>query len=218
MKAENSVKRIFLNPPRIETERLLFRAMERGDAEDMYEYSSNEETVRYLLWPTHESLAYTRSYLTYVRELYKQGKFYDWAVVLKNENKMIGTGGYTLVDEKNRSGQIGYVLNPAFWGKGYGTEIASELLSFGFNVLKLNRIEALYMTGNTGSVRVMEKCGMTFEGVSREMMYVKGRFRDIGRCAILQSDYFLSHRPRTYNLSLDTRWYDKLLKNSRDGE
>ncbi len=207
---ETSVSKIFRNPPQIETERLLFRGMQVRDTADMYEYSSDPRTVEYLLWSVHDSISYTRSYLSYIEGQYKQGRFYDWAVILKDENKMIGTGGYTAVDEKNAVGQIGYVLNPSYWNRGYGTEIAKELLSFGFNVLKLNRIEALYMQKNERSRHVMEKCGMTFEGISREMLFVKGAFRDIGRCAILKSEYFSEHPRKEYKLHTTAHWYDLL--------
>ena len=210
MDKQIDIKKIFKNPPKLSTERLTFRAMGPQDAEDMFEYACQEQTVRYLLWPVHKDLAQTRTYLAYLEEQYKKGTFFDWAVVTR-EGKMIGTGGFTKADEKHRLGQIGYVLNPAFWNMGYGTEIARELLSFGFNALNLNRIEAQYMVGNDRSRHVMEKCGMTFEGVARQLMLVKGQFRDIGTCAILREEYFEKHEPREYKLPSETHWYDKFL-------
>ena len=199
-------KKVFKNPPQIETEHLILRAMRVSDAADMYEYASNPQTTEYLLWSPHPAQQSTAEYLRYIESLYKQGGFYDWAVILKSENKMIGTGGYAHVEEKHGCAEIGYVLNPAYWHKGYGTEVASELISFGFSVLGFNRIQARYMVGNEYSRSVMEKCGMTFEGIQRQLLYVKGKFRDIGFCAILREDYFKTHEKKEYRL----HWYDRL--------
>lgn len=196
---ERPAKEIFRDPPRVETGRLILRAMTVKDEADMYEYSSNPDTVRYLLWDCHPSPSYTRAYLSYIAGQYEAGRFFDWAVEEKESKKMIGTGGFTVIDDKNRLAQIGYVLNPAFWGRGYGTEIAKELLAFGFSYLGLHRIEALYMPGNDRSTRVMEKCGMTFEGIARGAMFVKGEFRDVGKYAILDNEYFAAHERKIYS-------------------
>ena len=69
------------------------------------------------------------------------------------------------------------------------TEAAKRVLQFGFSVLGLHRIEARYMVENTPSRQVMKKLGMTFEGVKRSSMLVKGLYRDIGTCAILANEF-----------------------------
>lgn len=205
-------KRVFKDPPSFETARLIFRPMQSADACDMFEYASREEVTRYLLWSPHESVAYTERYLEYLKTQYKQGLFFDWAVIFKENGKMIGTGGFTWIDEKNQSGEIGYVLNNDYWGRGIGSEIAEELLSFGFNHLGLHRLQARYMVGNDRSRAVMEKVGMTFEGIARDQLYVKGLYRDIGSCAILREEYFEKHEKREYQFKEKTctHWYDRL--------
>jgi RimJ/RimL family protein N-acetyltransferase len=81
------------------------------------------------------------------------------------------------------------VINPAYRGNGYACEALERVLKFGFEVLELNRIEAKYIVGNDASRRVMEKCGMKFEGVARQSMLIKGKYRDIGKYAILKSEF-----------------------------
>lgn len=180
---------IFSSIPQLECPRLILRRMKRTDAEDMYEYAQSEEVTRFLLWSPHESLAYTEQYLQYVQSQYKDGSFYDWAIVLKAENKMIGTCGFTKIDTDNAVGEIGYVINPAYTSHGYATEAVKRVLSFGFDELELYRIEARYIAGNEASRRVMERCGMHYEGMARGSMLIKGEHRDIGCCAILKSDF-----------------------------
>jgi len=179
----------FSNIPKLTTERLLLRKMKVSDAADMFEYSRLRNVTKYLTWNPHPNINYTEEYLRYISTRYATGDFYDWAVTLKENGKMIGTCGFTRFDLTNNSAEIGYVLNPAYHGKGYATEAAREVMRFGFDDLKLHRIEARHMLGNDASHKVMEKLGMTEEGTFRESYYVKREYRTVTVCAILESEY-----------------------------
>ncbi len=189
---------IFSRIPMLETEHLLLRRMKIEDANDMFEYASQQIVTKYLIWNPHPDRAYTRDYLAFVQKQYEDGEFYDWSIIYKPEMKMIGTCGFTAFDDENNTGEIGYVLNPDYWGQGLMAEAVMEVLSFGFLKLNLHRIEAKYMEGNTASRRVMEKCGMSYEGTHREAMYIKNIYKTISICAILRSD-FLATREETKN-------------------
>ena len=102
---------------------------------------------------------------------------------------MIGTCGFTSFDFRNNSAEVGYVLNRSYWGKGIAPEALDAVIAFGFDELILRRIEAKFIIGNDNSRRVMEKCGMQFEGVLRSSMMVKHEYRDIGICSILSDEY-----------------------------
>ena len=102
---------------------------------------------------------------------------------------MIGTCGFTSFSYAHNVGEIGYVLNPDYWGRGIAVEAVRAVMRFGFFTLNLHRIEAKYIVGNARSRRVMEKAGMVFEGIQRESMYIGDSYKDIGICAILFSDY-----------------------------
>ena len=188
MKKEQ-IYNIFSRIPTLETERLLLRAMKISDAEDMYSYARRTDVTEYLLWSPHQSFFYTKDYLQYIESRYSVGDFYDWAVVEKSSNRMIGTCGFTSIDLSNGCGEIGYVLNPIFHGKGYATEAAEKVLDFGFNTLELHRIEVRFMEKNLASRRVAEKLGMVFEGWKREAIFSKGKHQTVGVCAILCSEY-----------------------------
>lgn len=181
--------KLFDRGPRIETERVILRHMKVSDAKDMYEYARHPEVTRYLLWAPHESLEYTRNYLSQIEDAYRRNEFHDFAVELKSNGKFIGTCGFADLDMGNFKGEIGYVLNPEYWGMGIACEAVNAILRLGFDRMGLNRIEARYMLGNDRSRRVMEKCGMQFEGIQRQAMFVKKGFCDIGICAILAKDY-----------------------------
>lgn len=179
----------FKEPPTLRTPRLILRKLLKSDAEDMYEYASNPTVSRFLLWDAHPSPKYTLKYLAYLQGRYRAGEFYDWALIDRKSGKMIGTCGFTSFDFQNNSAEVGYVLNPDYWHCGIAAEALFEVLHFAFAVLGLNRVEAKYMLGNEDSRHVMEKCGMTFEGVARDAIFAKGRYISIGICSVLRREF-----------------------------
>ena len=183
------IYQLFSSIPPIDTPRLLLRGMRVSDAEDMFAYAQREDVTRYLTWEPHPDVHYTKEYLTYVGQRYRTGDFYDWAVVCKENKKMIGTCGFTSFDFSSDSAEIGYVLNPAYHGNGYATEAVQAVLGFGFQKLELHRIEARYIQENLRSRKLMERVGMTFEGYARESYFLKGAYQTIGYCSILVSEY-----------------------------
>ena len=186
---EDAVKDLFDKMSFIHTPRLVLRRLQPQDARDMYEYASRAEVTEFLLWNEHKSLAYTKEYLRYIESRYSVGDFYDWAVTLKDGGKMIGTCGFAKIDTVNNSAELGYVLNPDHHKKGIAKEAAETVIRFGFESLGLNRIEARFMEGNTPSLRVMEKLGMSFEGFARESVFVKGSYKTVGKCALLSKNF-----------------------------
>ena len=193
-----------------ETERLILRRIEPRDAADMYLYSCRESVTKYLLWSPHPSEYYTRCVIDKMCREYKAGTYYELAVILKENGKMIGTCGLTSVDPANFSAEIGYVLSPEYWGQGIAAEAAEVLQNFAFCELGANRVEAKYMIGNDSSGRVMEKIGMHFEGIMRSKMYVKGEFRDIGIFSILADEYFSESRENLYRKFNNIGLFDTL--------
>lgn len=183
---------LFSKIPTLETERLILRRMKTSDAEDMYEYAKRADVTEYLLWEPHVCLQQTRDYLHFLQGRYRTGDFYDWAVISREDKKMIGTCGFANLDFQNNRAEVGYVLNPKYWGQGIAAEAVCRVMDFAFMELNVHRVEARYILGNERSRRVMEKCGMTFEGIARSSMYIKGQYRDIGTCAIISDEYMKS--------------------------
>lgn len=188
MKRED-VYRIFSNIPELHTERLTLRRLKVSDSWDMFEYARDPKVTEFLTWHAHPNIAYTREYLQFVGTHYTIGDFFDWAIVLREQDKMIGTCGFTRIDYTNNCAEIGYVINPAYRGQGIADEAVRSVMGFGFVRLGFNRIEAKFMENNVASRRVMEKTGMTFEGFHRRAMKIKGKYETIGVCSILKDEF-----------------------------
>ncbi len=186
---KESIYRIFLRIPTLETDRLILRKMLVSDAEDVYAYSCRDDVTEYLTWTPHPTPAYTVDYLRYLGQRYNVGDYFNWAVVEKKSGRVIGSCGFTRFDFPNDAGEIGYVFHPDFGGRGYATEAAREVLRFGFVALKLHRIEAKYLKGNEHSRLLLERLGMSFEGERREAMLVKGAYRTVGTYSMLAREY-----------------------------
>ncbi len=119
-------------------------------------------------------------------------KSYAWKIVTKKEQKFIGLAGYILSHDKFKLGTIYYKFLPTEWGKGYGTEVSKKLIKTGFETFRLHKVEAGVATGNIASVKVLEKSGMTREGLRRKILPIRGQWVDNYHYAIVEDD------PRDY--------------------
>ena len=184
--------KIFKNIPTLYTDRLKLRRITLSDLEDVYEYSSDPEVSRYLLWSPHQSKLYTRDYLINLGYLYSRGRFYDWGIEFRG--KMIGTVGFTSFNPDGNEAEIGYVLNTRFRGNGIAGEAVRKILSFGFEVLKLDKIIARYMSENVNSLKLALSVGMT-ENISQdEYVECKGKRILVKSCSIEKNSYFTHYQ------------------------
>lgn len=188
MKREK-LQRVFSHIPTLKTERLLLRKIVPTDALDMYAYARLPQVTAFLLWKCHPDREYTRQYIEYLQSRYAAGDFFDFAVALRENDRMIGTCGFTSFDTPHNEGELGYVLHPDFHGQGLATEAAGAVLRFGFETLGLHRITARCMEENRSSLRVMEKCGMQREGLLRDAVYKDGRYHSLILSAILAEEF-----------------------------
>ncbi len=173
----------------LETPRLRLHEFTRDYFASVHEYAIDEEVYRFQHWGPN-SEAETRNFLDLV--IAEQGKSprtnYELAVSLKS-GRHIGGARLGIQSAANKIADLGYTLRRDEWGKGYGTEVARALIEFGFRKLSLHRIWATTDPENTASRRVLEKCGMRPEGVLRENLLVRGRWRDSLLYSVLEHEH-----------------------------
>ena len=175
----------------IETERLILRQFEYTDIDSMLRNWIADEKTQYdygePCYATPEA----------VRELfdtkyivsYSKDDYYRWAVIEKATGECIGQIAYFTMDTGNRHGEIEYIIGPAFQGKGYATEITKAVIAFGFGKIGLYRIEIDCRTENEASQRVIEKCGLTYEGTFRDFFWRKDHYEGRMVFSILKQDW-----------------------------
>ena len=94
------------------------------------------------------------------------------------------------INDKTGCITIGYCLGQKWWGQGYMPEALSALISFFFDEVGANRIEAKHDRNNPKSGRVMQKCGMTQEGILRGVGFNNQGICDEVVYSIMREDYF----------------------------
>lgn len=184
------IEDIFCNLPKIETHRLILRKMILEDAKDMFEYASDPEMVKYTIWDYHNSIEDSIRFLNSVIQKYEKKEVSEWGIVHKESKKLIGTCGYSCWYPVHACAEIAYALSKNYWNRGLMTEAVKEVIKFGFEKMVLNRIEARCAVKNIAPQRVLEKVGMTFEGIMREQMFAKGSYLNLRIYSILRKEYF----------------------------
>ena len=146
----------------LNTERLILRQWRESDSHDLYEYAKSDLVGPNAGWKPHKNEAESKRII----KMFIKNNTY--AIVRKSENKVIGAielrkrkPDEKLYNLKQR--EIGYVLNPKYWGNGYMPEAVNALLNYAFNELKLDLIWCCHFDFNNNSKRVIEKCGFNYK-------------------------------------------------------
>jgi ribosomal-protein-alanine N-acetyltransferase len=158
-----------LGTQRIETERLILRKFEATDAENMFKnWASDDQVTKYLTWPTHKSIETSRDVLKMWIEEYSKLNNYQWCIEYKENGEAIGSISIVHQNEDTLSAEIGYCIGREYWNKGITSEAMKAIINFLFNHVVFNRVEARHDPCNPNSGKVMEKCGLSYEGLRKK--------------------------------------------------
>ncbi len=154
---------------RIETDRLILRRYVIEDADAMYKnWASDSEVTKFLTWQPHSSVEVSRGIIENWLKEYSDEKYYQWAIVLKdNGNEPIGDISVVHMKEDISMVHIGYCLGRAWWRRGIMSEALKAVTDFMFDTVEVNRVESRHDPMNPNSGKVMQKCGMKYEGTLR---------------------------------------------------
>lgn len=150
-------------PLPLDTERLRLRPATLDDLDAWHAISRDAEAAWY--GEPQSSLEDSRTSLEKRIDHQDRHGFSLWAVELKDTGAVVGVAGLVHLQDGPEI-EVGYRFLRNFWGSGYATEAARAALAFGFDELGLERIVAVTLPDNRASRRVMEKCGLTFVGVT----------------------------------------------------
>jgi ribosomal-protein-alanine N-acetyltransferase len=161
------------------TERLLIRDFTWADEAAVHGFASDPAATRFMEWgpnDVHDTRAFIA--MAVAQPAHRDRTEFEFAAVRAEPEQLIGSLSVRITDRQHQQGELGYIFDPAHWGRGYATEATRALLGFGFGTLGLHRIAATCHPDNVGSARVLEKAGMSFEGRMRDHKLVRGRWRD----------------------------------------
>jgi ribosomal-protein-alanine N-acetyltransferase len=165
--------------PRMETRRLILRALRMEDAEFVLREWGDPMVTYYMR--DEEPLKTLEQATEMLRPLQtpeKMPHFKWWGIEHKGEACLIGTCGFCKWDRRHHHAEMGYDLWPDYWAQGFMPEALSRLLRYGYEEMALHRIEATTHTENRRSQRVLEKLGFEREGLLREYYFRDGVYND----------------------------------------
>ena len=146
--------------PIIETQRCYLRELSVYDAQFFYDLNADSEVIKYTgdmpFNTLQEAESFLRNYNQY--ELYGFGR---WAVINKTTGDFLGWCGLKYLPDQNEV-DLGYRFFKKYWNQGFATETAKACIAYGFNDLNLAKIIGRAMEMNVGSIKVLEKAGLTF--------------------------------------------------------
>ncbi|MDR1434901.1 MAG: GNAT family N-acetyltransferase [Puniceicoccales bacterium] len=189
LKVKNSDFRGLSSAPDLGTERLILRAIEERDLDDLMKSFSDYDTVymlAFMPWPFDRNRT-----LTYMKNLswnMDHGNSLYWAITLPEKDSMMGVIGLTLEHEHDRA-ELHYWLEKEYRNRGYMTEAAKRIVDYVFKDLNMNRLDVNHLNVNLGSQRVLEKCGFTLECEKEGFCKKEGKYENMKFYRILRREY-----------------------------
>jgi len=179
----------------IETKRLILRKFNKLDGVYMFKnWAGDSNVCKFLSWPPYENVGAVQNKVHEWVESYEDASFYNWAIVLKEMNEVIGSIGVVESTDNNMHCEVGYCIGKAFWGQGIMTEAHCAVMEFLFYEVGYHRIQARHDVQNRASGIVMQKSGMQFEGIMRDANIRRdGSFCDYAVYARLSTDAVMNN-------------------------
>ena len=164
--------------PNLETERLLLRRVSKDDVNEIFALRSNPETMKYIPRPLVKTNDDALDHIALIDAKIESNEGINWAITYKDNPKLIGIIGHYRIKPEHFRAEIGYMILPEYNGKGIVSEAVKEVVTYGFNEMKLHSIEAIIDPENFGSEKVLQKCGFVKEAHFKENEFYEGRFLD----------------------------------------
>ena len=173
--------------PVLSTKRLQLIEITENHVEDIFEIYSNDNVTEYDDCYSFTSIDHAVQTVNIFKQIFAEKTGIRWGITFKNEKKLIGNIGFNHF-QPFLTGKLGFALNEQYWNRGICSEAIEEVVRYGFNTLKIHRIEAETRPENIGSRKVLEKNGFKEEGTLRDFVFWKGVHQTIVMHSILSGD------------------------------
>jgi ribosomal-protein-alanine N-acetyltransferase len=174
--------------PVLTTRRLVLREITPSDTERLYQYYSETAVTEFFMSPIKKLEEAKQIVDSFIGSFYQQRGLL-WGLSETTTSSLIGTAGYEAISAYDSRVEIGYDLAKDYWGRGLMKEALEEILRYSFDVLAINRIEALILAENKRSIDTVKRLGFTCEGTLRQHRLFCGDFRDDVMMAVLKQDW-----------------------------
>jgi len=185
---DNNTNAIF---PKLETDRLILKEIMLQDSTYIFNIFSSEEIMKYYGRFPIKSIEEAEGLITVFADNFKSGIGIRWGIVLKEENKVIGTCGYHNWNKRHLRAEIGYELSMDSWGQGYMNEALKAIIGYGYEIMNLNRIEAVVYPENKVSINSLLNQGFKKEGLLEEYAFFRNVYQDLMMFSLLRKNWLV---------------------------
>lgn len=162
----------------------------KNDCENMFNNWCNDPDVAKAAgFPVHESVNQTSKLLDFWIEQYNEKNVFNWAIVEKKTNDIIGSISVVNMNLEDKVCEIGYCIGKKWWNKGYVTNSINLVLKYLFATDLFDVITANCHEDNIGSARVLEKNKFKREGILRNRKIIDGKHINLVQFSILKEEY-----------------------------
>ena len=175
--------------PTLDAGNVALRWLRDDDTPALYRIFSNADAVQYWSHGPMRDEAEAVALLAQIRECFKERSLFQWGVVRAVDDGVIGTCTLAQLDADNRRAEVGFILHPEHWRRGYMRAAFGRLIAFAFDELALIRLEADVDPANVASLALLEAMGFRREGLCRERWIVDGVVQDSLMLGLLARDW-----------------------------
>lgn len=176
--------------PVIETERLILRPLETGDAPSLLAIFSDPEVMKYWNTAAWTEVHDAYNFISVSNDSMLRQESLVLGIYVKSTGELAGKCMLFSYDQGSKRAEIGFGLSRSCWGKGYIGEAGEALIQYGFDSLGLRRVEAEIDPDNHSSAKALEKLGFSQEGLLRQRWEINGIVSDSALYGRLASDQF----------------------------
>ena len=174
--------------PVLRTERVCLRAPADEDILPLLRISQDEDVMQFYGVEAYKTEFEARKEVDWMRRIFEEDEGIRWVITLRDHPGYIGDIGMDKYSKKHSRAELGFKLRKEYWRQGIMTEALTQVLNYGFEVIGLNRIEALVDPRNEVSSKLLERNGFKSEGVLREYKFEKTKFIDLAMMSLLKRE------------------------------
>ncbi|AJQ52124.1 GNAT family N-acetyltransferase [Rickettsia conorii] len=164
--------------PVLDLNDIVLRELTAEDAQDYFNYMSKPEMAIYITDSNRpKDVEEAGEEIRYWSSLYKNHRSFYWGIAIKDDNTLIGTAGFNIINLEHHRAEISYDLDPNFWGQGMMLKSIKNILKFA-DYIGIIRVQATVITDNFRSINLLERCGFAREGILKKYEIVANEHKD----------------------------------------
>lgn len=164
--------------PTLFTDRLELRRIQSTDLQNIFSGLSNPQVIKHY-GISFSTLEATQEQMDWYENHYNNGTGVWWAICSKEDGTFYGAAGFNDIHPQHKKAEIGFWLLPEYWSNGIIQEALPHTCNYGFEHIKLHRIEGFVESENSHCKKALEKMGFLHEGTLRACEWKNGKWIDV---------------------------------------